>query len=195
MKTRIFAFVFYVVCGFLPFFAYAQTNASGLFLRPSQGSFFVGSTFDVSIVLDTKGAAINTVEVELLFPSDILQVASPSTGYSIVQVWASPPLFSNKEGKVYFVGGIPSPGIETSNGIVLTMTFRAIAPGEAKIEFGPQTKVLANDALGHFLNFQFLLRKGRKFLLQAILTNWYGTKTQTRFLFGQKVLFPEVLVI
>jgi len=148
MKTRIFAFVFYVVCGFLPFFAYAQTNASGLFLRPSQGSFFVGSTFDVSIVLDTKGAAINTVEVELLFPSDILQVASPSTGYSIVQVWASPPLFSNKEGKVYFVGGIPSPGIETSNGIVLTMTFRAIAPGEAKIEFGPQTKVLANDALG-----------------------------------------------
>src|SRR3989344_9087109 len=148
MKTRIFAFVFYVVCGFLPFFAYAQTNASGLFLRPSQGSFFVGSTFDVSIVLDTKGAAINTVEVELLFPSDILQVASHSTGYSIVQVWASPPLFSNREGKVYFVGGIPSPGIETSNGIVLTMTFRAIAPGEAKIEFGPQTKVLANDALG-----------------------------------------------
>src|SRR3989344_3807012 len=148
MKIRIFVFIFCVLCGFFPVFAFAQTGSAGLFLRPSQGSFFVGSTFDVSIVLDTKDIAINTVGVELLFPPDILQVASPSTGHSIVQIWVAPPLLSNREGKIYFIGGIPSPGLKTSNGIVLTVTFRAIAPGEAKVTFGPKTNILANDGLG-----------------------------------------------
>lgn len=105
----------------------------------------MGSTFDVSVVLNTQEAAVNTVEVELAFPPDKLQIANPSLGRSIVQIWASPPTFSNREGRIYLVGGIPTPGITTSDGIVQSFTFRVIAPGEAKISFGKQTSVLAND--------------------------------------------------
>ncbi|GEM_PF-6214890 len=66
----------------------------------------------------------------------------------LIQVWPASPVFSNREGKVYFVGGVPSPGIVTSQGVVLTMTFRAVAPGNAQISFGERTHVFANDGLG-----------------------------------------------
>lgn len=124
------------------------TGQAGLFLTPPAGTFFIGSSFDVSVVLDTKGASINTVEVELLFPPDKLQIANPSIGRSIIQVWPAAPIFSNREGKIYFLGGIPSPGVVTSQGVLLTFTFRVIAPGEAEMRFSDKTSVLANDGKG-----------------------------------------------
>lgn len=127
------------------------THAAGnvsLYLSPGRGGFYVGSTFNVSIVLNTRDTSINTIEAELSFPQNKIQIASPSVGNSIIQIWATNPSFSNRDGKIYFVGGIPSPGIKTSDGIVLTMTFRVIAPGSGTISFGPQTRVLANDGSG-----------------------------------------------
>ncbi len=130
-----------------PCFAGAAGDAA-FFLEPASGTFFVGSTFDLSVVLDTKEQAVNTVEVELKFSSDKLQLASPSVGKSIIELWSAPPVFSNAEGKIYFVGGIPSPGITTSRGVVLTLSFRVIAPGSAQISFGDRTSILLNDGRG-----------------------------------------------
>lgn len=146
LKQTIVIGPFLILLAFMPFFANAAGQAN-LLLSPARGSFIVGSTFDVSMVLDTN-EAVNTIEIELLFPPDKLQIVDPSVGQSIIQLWPAPPTFSNREGKMYFVGGIPSPGIITSQGVVLTVTFRAIAPGRAIIKFLPKSKVLANDGLG-----------------------------------------------
>ena len=121
---------------------------AALFLNPGSGTFLVGSTFDLSVILDTKSNSINTAEIEILFPSDKIQLASPSVGQSIIQLWPAPPSFSNSEGKIYFVGGIPSPGIVTSNGVILTLKFRVVSPGDAEIKFGSRTGILANDGRG-----------------------------------------------
>lgn len=123
-------------------------NAAALRLNPGIGSVLVGGTFDLSVILDTKGVSVNFLEVELFFPSDKLQLASPSVGKSIIQFWPTPPVFSNQEGRVYFAGGAPSPGINVSDGLVLTLTFRAISAGEGEIRFGGKTSVLANDGAG-----------------------------------------------
>ncbi|MDO8584560.1 MAG: cohesin domain-containing protein [bacterium] len=123
-------------------------HAAVLRLSPAAGTFILGSTFDVSVMLNTEGVAANTVEAELHFPPEKLQIANPSLGKSIVQIWASPPTFSNQEGKIYFIGGIPTPGVNISEGVVQSFTFRVVAPGEAKISFGKNTSVLANDGLG-----------------------------------------------
>ncbi|MCH7883484.1 hypothetical protein IIA95_03675 [Patescibacteria group bacterium] len=148
-RKAVFAFVLILSVGYLvlPSFTRAAQQAA-LFLNPQTGTLLVGSTFDVSIVLDTKGQAVNTVEVELMFPADKMQVANPSVGRSIVQLWPSAPSFSNRQGRIYFIGGIPSPGIVISQGVVLTITFRAIAPGSATLKFGKRTSVLANDGRG-----------------------------------------------
>lgn len=129
------------------FFAEGVFGAT-LRLSPAAGSFILGSTFDVAVILNTQNEAVNTIEVELDFPADKLQIANPSLGKSIVQIWANPPTFSNRDGKIYFIGGIPSPGINTSEGVVQSFTFRVAAPGEARIAFGKNISVLANDGLG-----------------------------------------------
>lgn len=144
-KTSLILGIF--VLGLL-LFAGHRAHAATLRLSPASGSFILGSTFDVSLILNSEDISVNTIEAELLFPPDKLQIANPSLGKSIVQIWASPPTFSNQQGKIYFIGGIPSPGINTSQGVVQSFTFRVVSPGEAKISFGSNTSVLANDGLG-----------------------------------------------
>lgn len=133
-----------------PFFvspALAQAGAV-LKLAPAAGTFFVGSTFDVSIVVDTGPQAINAVAAEIRFPPDILQIANPVAGSSIVSLWSVPPTYSNEEGIVRLQGGIPSPGVKTTQGVVTTLSFRAMRPGSASLVFTGNSQVLANDGRG-----------------------------------------------
>ena len=139
--------ILFLVFGAFIFFA-RDTQAATLRLTPATGSFILGSTFDVSVIMNTQDIAVNTIEVELKFPPEKLQLASPSLGKSIVEIWATPPSYSNQEGRIYFVGGITTPGITTSEGIVQSFTFRVVAPGEARVSFGQNSSVLANDGLG-----------------------------------------------
>lgn len=130
----------------LPIGTEAQGQAK-LFLSPSTGGFLVGSTFDISLIVDTDQVSINTVRVELSFPPDRLQIVNPSSGKSFVSLWLQQPSYSNTEGNISFTGGEPG-GIKTSSGIVSTITFRAIKAGEAIIKILPSSNVLANDGKG-----------------------------------------------
>ena len=124
-----------------------QGESASLYLAPSKGTFFVGSTFSVSIYVDTKGNEINAVEVDLRFPPDILQVTTPTAGESFISEWLTPPNYSNIGGTISFKGGIPG-GIKTSAGLVSTVTFRAKSSGLARVEFLDSSKVLLNDGKG-----------------------------------------------
>ncbi len=125
----------------------SQAQSASLYLAPSRGTFFVGSTFSVSIYVNTKGNEINAVEVDLKFPSDILQITSPIASESFISEWLTPPSYSNTGGTISFKGGIPE-GIVTSAGLVSTITFRAKSPGLARVEFLESSKVLLADGKG-----------------------------------------------
>ncbi|KPJ71225.1 hypothetical protein AMJ50_02910 [Parcubacteria bacterium DG_74_3] len=126
----------------------ARAAGASLYLSPSSGTFFVGSTFDVSVFVNTGGEDINAVEVNLKFDPTKLQIASPTAGKSFIEVWVSQPTYSNIKGTMSFMGGIPTPGINTSSGLVSTVTFRAISQGETSIVFLDYSKVLRNDPDG-----------------------------------------------
>ena len=121
---------------------------SSLYLSPNSGTFYVGSTFDVSIFVNTGGEDINAIQADLKFDSKKLQIASPTAGKSFISVWISQPTYSNIEGTAFFQGGIPTPRINTSAGLVSTITFRGRASGIAKVEFLDSSKVLLNDGKG-----------------------------------------------
>lgn len=125
----------------------AEAAGASLYLAPSRSSFFVGSTFSVSIYVDTKGNKINAVEVDLKFPQDILQITSPTTGESFISEWIVPPNYSNIGGVISFKGGIPG-GVITSAGLISTITFRAKSTGLAKIEISDSSRVLLADGKG-----------------------------------------------
>lgn len=121
---------------------------ASLYLSPGSGSFFVGGTFDVSVFVNTGGENVNAVEINLKFDPQKIQVASPTAGKSFIEVWVSQPSYSNTNGTVNFIGGVPTPGINTSAGLISTVTFRAITPGRTEISFLDSTKVLRNDPDG-----------------------------------------------
>lgn len=125
----------------------AKGTGVSLSLSPSSGSFLVGSTFSVSIFLDTGGNEINVVFAELKFPPEILQVTSPAAGSSFFAEWLTPPNYSNERGIISFRGGVPG-GITTSAGLVSSITFRAVASGKAKVEFTEGSRVLLHTDKG-----------------------------------------------
>jgi hypothetical protein len=142
MKRR-FLFVTLFALLFFP----VVSSAATLSLSPSSGTFSIGSTFDVSIFLDTEGQSVNALEVLFSFPPDMLQVVSPSIGQSVIGVWTAPPKFDNTRGRVELQGGIPG-GITVSNALVSKVTFRVKSVGEGMLKFLDQSKVLLNDGLG-----------------------------------------------
>jgi len=95
----------------------ALAGGASLYLSPSSGSFLVGSTFSISIFLNSEGNEINVVWADLKFPPEILQITSPTTGSSFISEWILPPNYSNERGIVSFRGGVPG-GIITSAGLV-----------------------------------------------------------------------------
>ncbi|HZX50171.1 MAG TPA: hypothetical protein VFE94_03440, partial [Candidatus Paceibacterota bacterium] len=68
-------FFFFVVFLFgFSFFYLPEANAATLSLQPSTGTFQVGSTFEVSVYIDTQKETINAIEAYLHFPADKLQL-------------------------------------------------------------------------------------------------------------------------
>lgn len=126
----------------------AKAGGASLYLSPNNGTFYVGNTFDVSIFVNTGDKNVNTVRVDLKFDPKKIQLANPTTGKSFISVWIAPPSYSNTEGTLTFQGGLPSPGINTSAGLVSTITFRAISPGDADIHFLNSSQILLDDGNG-----------------------------------------------
>jgi len=131
-------------------FVVPDVKASGasLYLSPNSGIFEVGSTFDVSILVNTGQKNINTIQADLKFDPKEIQVVNSAVKRSFVSLWTSPPSYSNANGLLNFQGGIPSPGINVSSGLISTITFRAIKPGETSIYFLDTAKILLDDGLG-----------------------------------------------
>lgn len=145
---KIFPILLIIFFSFFGFLKTADAAGASLYLSPDSGSFSVGGTFDVSIIVNTGGKEINTVQADLKFDPKKIQIANPAVGKSFISVWVAQPSYSNVKGTITFQGGVPSPGIKTSSGLISTITFRAIAPGKTSIEILGSSQVLLNDGKG-----------------------------------------------
>ncbi len=130
-----------------PWETQALTGAS-IFVGPASGTFTVGSTFTISVYVNTGGNAVNAIEANLAFPPDKLQVVNPVASTSFISLWVTAPTYSNTDGTIRFQGGLPSPGIKTSGGVISTVTFRVKSAGSALIRYAPTSQVLLNDGRG-----------------------------------------------
>lgn len=152
MKVGISRFVlcFALFLGFfvMPADVGANPDSASVFIRPPEGGFVAGGTFEVGIYLNTGGNNINTAKVDLEFPPDKLQVISPNIGKSIIQFWVIQPTYSNSNGTISFQGGIPPPGINTSDGLISTVVFRVTGAGQAAIRIKDSSKVYLADGKG-----------------------------------------------
>lgn len=137
----------FLLLGLSFFFTPKAASAATMSITPSSGEFNVGDTFQVSVIVDTEGQAINTVEASLVFPADRLQIVSPTAGTSIINIYTTPPRFDNRTGQIDVAGGMPG-GVTTSKGLITTLTFRARTNGTANIRFLDNSKALLHDGQG-----------------------------------------------
>ena len=127
-------------------------SASTLAVSPSSGSYGVGSTFNVDIMLDTKGAAIDGVDIyRLHFNPAILQVVDANPTVAGVQIYPGTILPTNVVNTVDNTAGtvtfsqITSGGTKyTGKGELASINFKAMAAGTAKVTFD-FTKGKTND--------------------------------------------------
>jgi hypothetical protein len=128
-------------------FFYTQTVfAASLSLVPQSGNVNVGDNIRVRVVLVSSDKPANAVSGSVTFPTDLLTLNSISKTDSIVTVWPVEPSYSNTTGTINLDGVILS-GYQGSNGSVLTLFFRAKAPGSANVKFN-NAQVLAHDGQG-----------------------------------------------
>ena len=119
----------------------------GISFSPKTGSFAEGSTFEVPILLNTKGKSINGIEVRINFDKDRLSIVNQTGGTSIIGVWVEPPSYDNTRGTASYVGVVPN-GIITDAGLIGTITFKAKSTGRALVSVSLASKILLNDGLG-----------------------------------------------
>lgn len=142
MPKKLSFIVFFSI--FLSLFPFLTKGAT-LYMDPSYKEYNTEDVFIVNVMLNTENENINICETDINFPKDILWVENISNGDSLLSLWPRNPSFLNQEGIISFAGG--SPGGFTGQGKLISIIFRAIKEGSAKIDFN-NSGVLLNDGLG-----------------------------------------------
>jgi hypothetical protein len=140
--------------GFLPA---SSVRAAGavLSLSPSSGTYTVGDTFKVNVVLNSGGGSgVNASDGNLKFDSAYFTVKSVSKDGSVFSLWTADPSFSNSAGTITYSGGAPS-AYKGDTGVVVSIIFSVLKAGSGGISFssasalaadGQGTNILANNS-------------------------------------------------
>lgn len=122
------------------------SNGATLYFSPEKAEYGQDDVFKVEVRLDTKGDSVNACETKIYFDKNQLEVADIAKGGSLATLWAKDPSYSNTEGTVVLVGGIP--GGFKGDGKIVSIIFRAIGSGAANVSFQDGSRVLLNDGKG-----------------------------------------------
>lgn len=114
--------------------------------QPRSGTFTVGTEFQLPVYMDTEGAEVKEVTLEILFDPDMVSVVRPSSGRSLFDSWVESPTYDNEKGIVRLKGGVGS-GVTTESGLITSVTFISKATGDAVFTMSDASQVILSDAL------------------------------------------------
>ncbi|MDP3784693.1 MAG: cohesin domain-containing protein [bacterium] len=120
------------------------SRAQVLNLKAPKTTYAVGDSFQITLSIDAKGKAINTVSGSVSVPAANLQILDTRYGNSIISLWVERPEI--KAGAINFSGGIPG-GFSGSAGTILSFGVKVKKAGSATVSLN-NFKVLLNDGLG-----------------------------------------------
>jgi hypothetical protein len=141
--------LFFVLSSTLAFSPAQNVSAAGavLSLSPASGTYSVGDTFNVNVVLNSGGGSgVNASDGNIKFDKDYLAVKKVSHDSSVFSLWTAEPSFSNSAGTVVYSGGAPA-AYKGSSGVVISITFSVLKVGTGGASFS-SASALAADGLG-----------------------------------------------
>lgn len=148
---KIFLGIFLLINLFLPLSQEVQAAGATLFLSPNNGSYTLGKSIAVKVMVDSGGGVgINAAEAVISFDTAYLSVSGLSKSGSIFNLWTTNngdgPGFSNSTGKISFGGG-SSNAYKGNSGTIFTINFTTKKVGDTKVTFSSGI-VLAADGKG-----------------------------------------------
>jgi len=123
-----------------------RARAETVFLKSSSTRYSVGQSFIVNLICDTSGNVINTISGSVHIPSDMFEVSDIRYGNSVVSLWVDKPRYDEKQGVLYFSGGVPG-GFSSSDAPIVSFVMHAKKAGRARIGL-PDFSLLLNDGSG-----------------------------------------------
>lgn len=125
----------------------ASAAGATLSFSPDGGTYAVGKSFTVFVVVDSGGGVgVNAADGTVNFDKDLLSVTGVSRDGSIFSLWTTEPTYSNAQGTVIFGGGSPTAYTKNS-GTILGITFKTKKLGSAAVSISGAS-VLAADGKG-----------------------------------------------
>lgn len=118
--------------------ATVSLNRDGVALNP-------GDIFTIDVLVDSEGRLLNAVDVEVMFPSDLMEYQSSDDSNSIINLWVTKPTFRDNE--IISFAGITPGGFAGHATNILTLNFKALTPGYGSIEIS-KAQLLKHDGLG-----------------------------------------------
>ena len=118
--------------------------AANITLSPNSGSYKIGQTIYVNVLVTNNQDSINAVSADITYSSDVLEVTSISKNGTIITMWAEEPTYSNIIGKASLEGVILNPGFSGDTGKIVTIVFKTKKVGTGKVVLSSGS-VLAND--------------------------------------------------
>jgi hypothetical protein len=120
--------------------SYTISSNATLTLSPSTKTVAVGDNFDVSVYGDSGSAAVNAVQVNLSYPSNLLTFVS-SAGNTTT--WPIEAQNTGGSGTVKIGRGTTSP--VSGKQLIATVTFKASAAGTASVAFTSGTGMVSSS--------------------------------------------------
>lgn len=124
-------FVIITICAvFIGFTAKAaivgNTSNATLSISPASGNYNAGDNFTVSIYLNTSNQNVVVAAAYLNYNKNQLEALNIDTTGSIFSFEAEK-IIDSANGKIKITRGIPTPGINVSNGLVAKVNFKALS--------------------------------------------------------------------
>jgi hypothetical protein len=195
---KIFLLFFWLNIFFLPFYNNgAQAAGAVLFASPNSGSYTLGKSITVKIMVDSGGGVgINAAEGVITYDPAFLTVSNLSKTSSIFNLWTTNngegPGYSNTSGKINFGGG-SSNAYKGNSGTIFSVTFNTKKIGTANVNFSSGI-ILAADGKGtnvfsSFGNASFTIKEAAT---TAETKEATVTKTPTEVKTENKGLLPPL---
>jgi len=121
-------------------------NTAQMYLLPERDTLTSGDTLTLTINVRSF-IPVNVFKGLLQFDTDHLIIERIDYNTSLADLWAEEPWYKNGDGTLSFIGGSTKTGGFTGDSNLITVTFKSLTPGEAKVQL-KDVRILQHDGYG-----------------------------------------------
>lgn len=171
---------------------------------PMKNEYKIGELFSMPLEIHGLQTSINTVQVDLKYPPELLEVVEVLTLESFAEIFIQKEV-RNDLGIARISGGLPNPGYTKESGLFAKVLFLTRNPGIGQVEILPTSMVLANDGkatnvLAEFKSTTFQISEERlskaeeDFQNDFLQRNVLGVKSDKMEFFDSEIVYTESIL-